>query len=102
MTEQLSVVVQVPCRYPAGTLQVPCTAVRSGAEIGLLNRRLRVSQGASLGDFLLAPGCSLEKLTLWVGFLYLTSGSEVDEGVAKDKVFARTGNRTRDSETKAQ
>jgi len=67
-------------------------AVRSGAEIGLLSVRLSVSQGASLGDFLLAPACLIEKVSLWVGFLYLTSGSETDEGVAKDKVLARTGN----------
>jgi len=83
------------CRYPAGAL----TTVRSGAEIGFLSLRLSVSQGASLGDFLLAPPCPVEKVTLWEGFLYLTSGSEADEGVATDKVFVRTGNRTRDSET---
>jgi len=69
MTEQLSGVVQVPSRCP----------VRSGAEIGLLNLRLSVSQGASLGDFLLAPACPIEKVTLWEGFLYLTSESEIDE-----------------------
>ena len=49
---------QVTCtaaRSGAGTPQVPCTAARSGAEIGLLSLRLSVSQGASLGDFLLAP-----------------------------------------------
>jgi len=50
------------------------TAVRSGAEIGLLTLRLSVSQGASLGDFLLALACPIEKVALWVGFLYLTSG----------------------------
>jgi len=54
----------------AGTLQVPWTAVRSGAEIGLLSLRLSVSQGASLGDFLLAPACPIEKVTLWVGFFF--------------------------------
>jgi len=59
--------------------------VRKGAEIGLLSLRLSVSQGASLGDFLLAPACPIEKVTLWEGFLYLTSGSETDEGVMKDK-----------------
>ena len=37
--------------------------VRSGAEIGLLRLRLSVSQGASLGDFLLAPACPIEKVT---------------------------------------
>jgi len=42
----------------------------------------------------------LEKVTLCVGFLYLTSGSETDEGVAKDTVFARTGNQTRDPGSK--
>ena len=102
MTKQLSGVVQVPrrcpvrsgagtrrspancpewCRYPAGAL----TGVRSGAEIGLVSLRLGVSHGASLGDFLLAPACPIEKVTLWEGFLYLTSGSETDEGVTKDK-----------------
>ena len=39
--------------------------VRSGAEIGLLSLRLSVYQGASLGDFLLAPVCPIEKVTLW-------------------------------------
>jgi len=38
-----------------------------------------------LGAFLLAPACPMEKVTLCEGFLYLTSGSETDEGVAKDK-----------------
>ena len=38
---------------------------RSGAEIGLLSLRLSVSQGASLGDFLLAPACPIEKVTHW-------------------------------------
>ena len=75
-------------------------AVRTRAEIGLLSLRLSFSQGASLGDFLLAPACPIDKVTLWEGFLYLTSGSETDEGVAKDKVFARTGNRTLSSEGK--
>jgi len=93
MTEQLS----GACRYPTGAL----TTVRSGAEIGLLSLRQSVSQGASLGDFLLAPACPIEKVTLWEGVLYLTSGSKTDEGVAKNKVFARTGNRTQDSESKA-
>ena len=82
----------MPCRCPA----------RSGAEVGLLSLRLSVSQGSSLGDFLLAPACPIEKVTLWEGSLYLTSGSETDEGVAKDKVFARTVNRTQGSGSKAQ
>jgi len=93
MTGQLSGV----CRYPAGAL----ISVRSGAEIGLLGSRLSVSQGASLGDFLLASSCPIDKVTLWEGFLYSMPGSETDEGVAKDKVFARTGNRARDSGSKA-
>ena len=41
---------------------MPRTGVRSGAEIGLLSPRLSVSQGASLGDFLLAPACPIEKV----------------------------------------
>ena len=52
------------------------TAVKSGAESGLLSLRLSVSQGASLGDFLLASACPVEKVTLWEGFLYLTTDSE--------------------------
>ena len=68
------------CRYPAGAL----TSVRSGAEIGPLSLRLSVSQGASLGDFLLAPACPIEKVTPWVDFLYLTLWSESDEDIAKE------------------
>ena len=44
-----------------------------------------------LGDFLLAPACPIEKVTLWEGFLYLTSESETDEGVAKDKDLPELG-----------
>jgi len=33
-------------------------------------------------------------VTLWVSFLYLILGSETDDGVMKDNVFARTGYRT--------
>ena len=68
------------------------TVVRSDSEIGLLSLRLSVSQGVSLGDFLLALTHPIEKVALWVGFLYLTLGSETDKGVAKDEVFARTRN----------
>jgi len=62
-------------------------AVRISAEIDLLSLRLSVSQGPSIGDFLLSPACSIEKVTLWEDFLYLMTGSETDEGVAEDKVF---------------
>ena len=65
------------CRYPAGalfsvrsgagTLQVPCTAVRVGAEIGLLSLRLSISQGAPLKDFMHPR--TREKITLWDGSL---------------------------------
>ena len=44
----------------------------------------------------------MEKVTLWEGILYLMAGSETGEGVANDRVFARTGNRTRHSGSKAQ
>jgi len=80
MTEQLSGVLQVPrrcpecqewCRYPAGA-----PSVRSGVAVGLLSRRLSISQRVSLGDFLLAPACPIEEVTLWEGFLCLMSGSE--------------------------
>ena len=72
------------------------------AEIGLLSLRLSDSRSASLGDFLLAPVCPVEKVILWEGFLYLTLGSEPDEGVTKDHIFARTGNQTQDSGSKTQ
>jgi len=81
---------------------VPCTAARSDAEIGLLSLRLKVSQGVSSGDFVLAPACPIEKGTLWGGFFYLMSRSETDEGVAKDKASARAETRTLDSGSKAQ
>jgi len=68
MTEPLSGVVQVPRRCP----------VSSGAEMGLLSLRLSISQGASLGDSLLAPGCPIEKVTLLMGLLYLMSRFETD------------------------
>jgi len=53
------------CRYPTGAL----ASVRGGAKIGLLSPGLRVSQGASLGDFLFVPACLIVKVTLWVGLL---------------------------------
>jgi len=74
------------------------TSVGSGAENGLLSLRLSSSQSASLGKFLLAPVCPIETVTPWVGFLYLMSGLEKDEGVAKDKL----GMRTRDPRSKTQ
>ena len=61
------------------------TAVNCSAEIGVLGLRFCVSRGASLGDFLLAPVYPIEKVTLWEGLLYLTSGTETDNGIAKDK-----------------
>jgi len=78
------------------------TVVKSGAEIGLLSPRLCVSQGASLGDFLFALVRPIEKVALWVGFLYLTAGFENDDEIVKAKVFAWIENRTRDLESKAQ
>jgi len=49
------------------------------------------SKGASLGDFLLAPTCPIEKVTLWEGFLYLTSGSETEDSAMKDKFLPKLG-----------
>jgi len=51
-------------RSGAGTLQVPWTAVRSDAEIGLPSFWLRISQGMSLGDFLLAT-CAPQRRKLY-------------------------------------
>ena len=73
MTEQLSEVVQFPIHW------------------------FSVSQGTSLGVFLLAPTCPIEKVSLWVGLLCIMSGYETGEGVAKVEVFARAGNRTRNA-----
>jgi len=49
--------------------------------------------GMSSGDFLLAL---IEKVTLFESLLYLLLGAKIDKGVAKDKVFGKTGNGTRD------
>jgi len=40
--------------------------------IGLLSLRLSVSQDVSIGEFLLAPACPIEKVTLygWASFVY--------------------------------
>jgi len=65
---------QVPCqewcRYPSGAL----ANISSGPEISRLGLRLSVSQGPPLGDFLIAPACPIEKVTLWAGFLHLMRG----------------------------
>jgi len=89
---QLSGVVQIPHRCP-GNCQKSCrypTDALATVRSGLVIRRLSVSQGVSLGDLLLAPMCPIEKVTVLEGFLM--SGTETDEGVEKDKVFAQTGN----------
>jgi len=49
-------------------------ATVSGAEIGLLSLRLSVSQGVSLGDFLLAPAYLIEEVTLWSSLSYGLKG----------------------------
>jgi len=54
---------------PSSSYLLGRTAVGSGAEIGLLSLKLSVSQNASFGDFLLAPTCPIEKVTLKEGFL---------------------------------
>ena len=90
-------------RSGAGTPQVPCPV----SEVVPVPRRCPVSevvqksawvlgsafpQGASLGYFLFAPPCPIEKVTLCVGSLYLTSGSETAEGCRERQTFARTRN----------
>jgi len=70
------------CKYPigiltscqgyAGTLQVSWPAVRGVQKSGYTESSIQPVQGASLGDFLLAPACPIEKVTRWVGPLYLT------------------------------
>ena len=39
-------------------------------------------------DFLLEPGYPIERVTLWVSFIYLISASETSAGVVIGKVFA--------------
>jgi len=68
-------------RSGTGTLQVTCTAVRSGAEIDLLFLGFSVSQGVSFRGFPLAPACKPHREGMG-GLPQL--GSETDEGVAKD------------------
>ena len=45
---------------------------------------------ASLGDFSLAPACPIEKIPLEECLVYLTLGSENDEGVPKTNVKLET------------
>jgi len=47
---------QVPCRYP--------DQCQEFGEIGLLSLWLRVSQGVSLVNFVLAAACPIEKVVL--------------------------------------
>ena len=55
---------------------------RSGRQLSL---RVTVSWGASLGEFLLALVCPIEKVTIRVGLLYLILGAVTDDrGVVKD------------------
>lgn len=60
-----------------------------------------VSQGAPLKVFLVAPACPVDKVTLWERLLFLMSGSDTDEGVAKKQSFAQIGNQTRNSGSEA-
>jgi len=66
------------------------------ADIGLLSLKFSVSQGAPLGDFLLAPACPLKNVSLWKGSLS-TSGSETDEAtmLQKNSFYTQAGNRSR-------
>lgn len=57
---------------------------------------LGVSWCESLENFLITPVCPMEKVTVRVIHPYVTPISETDNGIVKDKVFARTGNWTRD------
>ena len=64
--------------------------IRSGAEIGLLSLRLSVSQGAPLGDFLLAPACPIEKVTNSMGGLIQCADLQGSKGTCfalKQKSF---------------
>jgi len=74
------------CRYSTGAL----VSVRSGVIIVLLSLWISVNQVASVGDFVLAPECPIEKVALWEGLLYL--GSETDGVLRKTKGTARTDN----------
>ena len=72
--------------YSSAVIFFPClhdrATVRSGAEIGLLSLRLSVSQGASLGDFLLASACPIEKVTHW-GEIEPFSATLAQDGLAE-------------------
>ena len=61
--------------------------VRCGGEIGLLSLQLMGFWDVSLEDCPLAPACLIEKVTLWECHLYLTSGSETNEGVEETKFW---------------
>ena len=98
----LRISITATARCGAGTPAGALTSVSSGAEIGLLSLRLSVSQSESLGDFLRALACTIEKVSLWDPGL---SGSETEKGVAKQTRVSRNRRGdwgTRDSGSKAQ
>jgi len=76
-------------RSVAGTPQVPCQEwcrYPAGAPSGVLQKLaywVSISQSTSLGDFLLAPACPIDKITLWEGLLYLLSGTKLTRGVER-------------------
>jgi len=66
-------------------------------KISLLIHWLGITQGALLGDFLLAPASPIEKVALMEGPLSLAPKSETNDDVGKDKVFTLAWNQTRNS-----
>ena len=78
---------QMPFRYPhqrqgyTGALQAPSQAA------GVYKNQPIESMwiGVSHEDFLFAPACPIEKVTLWEGLLCLILGAEADEGVVSPK-----------------
>ena len=87
---------QESCRYPAGAM----TTVRSG-EISLLGLLIPGFSGCVIRKLSVCAHVSIENVTLCISLLNLPSGFKTAEGAVKDKVFARTGNRTRDLVSKA-
>jgi len=76
---QVSWPVSEVCRCLAGTL----TSVKGLPKLVYWVFGLSVSQGASLGDFVLAPTRPIEKVILWASLLYLTSGSDTRDSRSK-------------------
>ena len=88
-----------PWKMPSSSYLHERTPVRCGAEIDLLSLGLSVSQCASLGDFLLAPACTIDKVinSMWRGSFIQLWDSKPTRIFQKTKFFLNQGHRVQSS-----